>query len=132
MKTELRNGCLVIRDRPLPFWAFYSFFIAGGLLALFLSVREAPSRWAVFVGAVIGVGNIVGGLYMIRREPASIIELDEASRELRISRWTPVKTRRYAHPLSALRCADVEISEHTNGGAVFRPRLCLEGFAPIP
>ena len=132
MKTELSKGCLIIRDQPLPFWAFYSFFVAGGLLALFLSILEAPSRLALLAGSVIGIGNVAGGLYMIRREPASIVEVDRGSEEIRISRWTPAKTRRHAHPLSALRCADVETSEHTDGGAIYRPRLCLEGSSRIP
>ena len=32
MKTRLEGNRLVIRDQPLGFWLFYSFFVAGGVI----------------------------------------------------------------------------------------------------
>ena len=42
MKTRLEGNRLIIRDQPFGFWLFYSFFVAGGLMALFLSLSAAP------------------------------------------------------------------------------------------
>ena len=36
MKTERIAGRLIVRDNPTAFWAFYSFFVMGGITALYL------------------------------------------------------------------------------------------------
>jgi len=90
MKTRLEGNRLIIRDQPFGFWLFYSFFIAGGLMALVLSLSAAPDTTTAIIGSVIGLGNIAGGLYMIKREPASIVEIDKAAGEIRVRRWYPV------------------------------------------
>jgi hypothetical protein len=63
---------------------FYSFFVAGGLMALVLSLSAAPEWMTTLIGSVIGLGNIAGGLYMIKREPASIVEIDKAAGKVQI------------------------------------------------
>jgi hypothetical protein len=67
MKTRLEGNRLIIRDQPFGFWLFYSFFIAGGLMALVLSLSAAPDWTTTIIGSVIGLGNITGGLYMVKR-----------------------------------------------------------------
>jgi hypothetical protein len=133
MKTCLENNRLIIRDQPFGFWLFYSFFVAGGLMALVLSLSAAPDSTTTVIGSVIGLGNIAGGLYMIRREPASIVEIDKAAGEVRVCRWYPVGKRQNTYPLSALSGTEVEITEHSEGGSVFRPRLCIgkSDFVPV-
>lgn len=125
MKTRLEGNRLVIKDLPFGFWLFYSFFVAGGSIVLILSLTAAPDATTTLIGSVIGLGNIAGGLYMIKREPASIIEIDKAAGEVRVCRWYPVGKRHKTYPLSALSGAEVEITEHSEGGSVYRPRLCL-------
>jgi len=44
MKIEHRNGRLIVKDRSLVFWMFYSFFVVDGIVALVLSVSAAKSR----------------------------------------------------------------------------------------
>jgi hypothetical protein len=132
MKTRLEGNRLIIRDQPFGFWLFYSFFIAGGLMALVLSLSAAPEWTTTIIGSVIGLGNIAGGLYMLRREPASIVEIDKAAGELRVCRWYPVGKRQNTYPLSALSGADVEITEHSEGGSVYRPRLCFDEAEYVP
>jgi hypothetical protein len=85
------------------------------------------------IGSVIGLGNIAGGLYMIKREPASIVEIDKAAGEIRVRRWHPVGKMQIAYPLSILSGVEVEITEHSEGGSVYRPRLCLgtTEFVPV-
>ena len=133
MKTRIEGDRLIIRDQPFGFWLFYSFFIAGGLMALVLSLSAAPDTTTAIIGSVIGLGNITGGLYMIKREPASILEIDKASGEIRVCRWYPVGKRRRTYPLSALSAAEVEITEHSEGGSVYRPQLCFgpTEFVPV-
>ena len=125
MKTRLEGNRLVIKDQPFGFWLFYSFFVAGGSIVLILSLTAAPDATTTLIGSVIGLGNIAGGLYMIKREPASIIEIDKAAGEVRVCRWYPVGKRHKTYPLSALSGAEVEITEHSEGGSVYRPRLCF-------
>jgi hypothetical protein len=133
MKTRLEGNRLIIRDQPFGFWLFYSFFIAGGLMALVLSLSAAPDWTTTIIGSVIGLGNITGGLYMVKREPASIVEIDKASDEVRACRWSPIGKRQKTYPVSALTWVEVEITEHSEGGPVYRPRLCLgkAEFVPV-
>ena len=133
MKTRLEGDRLIIRDQPFGFWLFYSFFIAGGLMALVLSLSAAPDTTTAIIGSVIGLGNITGGLYMVKREPASIVEIEKASGEVRVCRWYPFGKRQRAYPVSAITGVEVEISEHSEGGSVYRPRLCFgkAEFVPV-
>jgi hypothetical protein len=133
MKTRLEGNRFTIRDQPFGFWLFYSFFIAGGLMALVLSLSAAPDTTTAIIGSVIGLGNITGGLYMIKREPASIVEIDKAAGEIRVRRWYPFAKRQKAYSVSAITGVEVEISEHTEGGSVYRPRLCFgkAEFVPV-
>jgi hypothetical protein len=132
MKTRLEGNRLIIRDQPLGFWLFYSLFVAGGLIALFLSMTAAPDATTAIIGSLIGLGNIAGGLYMINREPASIVEIDKAVGEIRVCRWYPVGKRHKTYPLSALSDAEVESTEHSEGGSVYRPRLCFGKAESVP
>jgi hypothetical protein len=117
----------------LGFWLFYSLFVAGGSIALILSLTAAPDATTTLIGSVIGLGNIAGGLYMIKREPASIVEIDKASGKIRVRRWYPVGRWHKTYPLSGLSGAEVEITEHSEGGSVYRPRLCFgpTEFVPV-
>jgi hypothetical protein len=72
MKTKREEGRLIIRDQPLVFWMFYSCFVFGGLAALIFALANAPDKTTASIVSIIGIGNIAGGVYMIRREPASI------------------------------------------------------------
>jgi len=133
VKARLEGNRLIIRDQPLGFWLFYSFLIAGGSIALILSLTAAPDATTTLIGSVIRIGNIAGGLYMIKREPASIVEIDKAAGEIRLRRWYPVRRRDKTYSLSALSGAEVEITEHSEGGSVYRPRICFgkAEFVPV-
>ena len=93
------------------------------MVALVFSLTNAPDRIATLVGSLIGIGNIAGGLYMIRRDPASIVVFDPGLDEVRVCRWYPIGKREKVYPISALSIAEVETTEHTDGGSVYRPRL---------
>ena len=82
MRTEIVNGRLVVRDNPTLFWLFYSFFIMGGSTALYLSLSAAPDMLTAVLGATIGLGNLAGGIYMLKREPASVVEIDPSGNEI--------------------------------------------------
>jgi hypothetical protein len=68
-----------------------------------------------------------------RQRAASIVEIDKASGEVRVCRWYPIGRRQKTYPVSALTWAEVEITEHSEGGPVYRPRLCLgkAEFVPV-
>jgi hypothetical protein len=132
VKARIEGNRLVIRDQPLGFWLFYSFFVAGGSIALILSLTAAPDTTTAVIGSVIGLGNIAGGLYMIKREPASIVEIDKTDGEIRVRRWYPVGKRHKTYPLSAFSGVEVEITEHSEGGSVYRPRLSFDEDESVP
>ena len=101
-------------------------------MALVLSLSAAPEWTTTIIGSVIGLGNIAGGLYMLRREPASIVEIDKNAGEIRVCRWYPVGKRHKTYPLSNLSSAEVEITEHSEGGSVYRPRICFGKADSVP
>jgi len=69
---------------------------------------------------------------MIKREPASIVEIDKAAGEIRVRRWYPVGKMQNTYSLSALSGAEVEITEHSEGGSVYRPRLFFGQTESVP
>lgn len=102
-------------------------------MVLILSFTAAPDTTTTLIGSAIGLGNIAGGLYILKREPASIVEIDKGAGEIRVCRWYPIGKRHKTYPLSALSSSEVEITEHSEGGSVFRPRLCFgkSEFVPV-
>jgi hypothetical protein len=132
IRIRAARRCLIISDDPLLFWLFDSIFVLGGFTALFLSFAFGTSVAMTIVGAVIGLGNIAGGLYMLRREPASRIALDAAAGTLRVVRWGIMGRRESSFPLTELTSADVETTEHTDGGKVYRRRLRLAASRDVP
>ena len=132
MKTERNKGRLIIRDQPLVFWMFYSCFVLGGLAALILALATAPDKTTALIVSIIGIGNIAGGVYMLRREPASILTFDPEPDTLLVRRWHPSGKKDSFYPLSAVSSAEVTIKEHTEGGHVYRPSLCLNESVTIP
>ena len=133
MKTELKNGRLIIKDQPWVFWAFYSLFLMGGLVAVVFSLVSAADRMTAVIVTAIGIGNMAGGLYMIRKQPASVVVFDRGADEVCIRRWYPVGKKEERHLISALSSVEVEITEHTDGGPVYRPQLGIRQseFVPI-
>ena len=69
---------------------------------------------------------------MIRREPASIVVFDPGSDEVRVCRWSLIDKRETVYPISALSIAEVETTEHTDGGSVYRPRLRIWQSEAVP
>jgi len=127
------SGRLTISDNPYPFWAFYSLFIFGGIAVLSLSLLESPSPAIAVVGSFIGLGNIAGGLYMIKREPASVVELDSGSNQVLVLRWGVMGRAASSYPLHTLLGAEIETTDHTDGGTVYRPalRFSTSEFVPV-
>ena len=132
MRTERKKGRLIIRDQPLAFWMFYSFFVLAGIAALILALATAPDRTTALIVSIIGIGNIAGGVFMLRREPASILIFDPESDKLLVRRWHPTGKKDSFYPLSAVSSVEVETKEHTEGGHVYRPSLRFNDLVAIP
>jgi hypothetical protein len=126
------DRCLIISDDPALFWLFYGMFVLGGATALYLSLTQGTGPAMIAAGSVIGLANIAGGLYMIRREPASRVEIDAAAKAIRVTRWGVGGQRTLALPLLEFTAADVESTEHTDGGLVYRPRLRFTASREVP
>ena|SRR2546425_8478183 len=123
---------LEVRDNPLIFWSFYSFFVLGGSVALFMALTLRGSGWQALLAVLIGIGNILGGVYMLRKEPASVICLDVENKTVWVKRWGIFRSSRSSYSLNDCKEARVDVSEHTDGGSVFRPVLVLKDDSTIP
>jgi len=132
MKTKREEGRLIIRDQPLVFWMFYSCFVVGGLAALMFALANAPDKMTASIVSIIGIGNIAGGVYMIRREPASILIFDSETGNLLVRRWNPTGRRDSSYPLADISSVRIEMTEHSEGGYVYRPNLSLNESVAIP
>lgn len=132
MRVETGSGRLKISDNPYPFWAFCALFVLGGMTALSLSLLDTSNPTASIVGSVIGLANIAAALWMMKREPASVVELDRGADRVSIRRWGLLGGAVSSYPLHALLGADIETTEHTDGGTVYRPRLRFSTAASVP
>ena len=132
IRVHAAEGSLIIADDPRPFWLFYSVFVAGGATVIYLSFTAGTTPAMMAAGAIIGLGNIAGGLYMIRREPGSRIDIDAGAGTVSVLRWGIAGRKRSSFPLGDLAGADVETTEHTDGGTVYRPRLRLTASRDVP
>ena len=132
MRIVSGGSRLTISDNPYPMWAFYSVFVLGGVTALGLSLFESPGPTTTVLGSIIGLGNIAGGLFMMRREPASVVELDHGADQVRVRRWGIIGSAERSYPLHALLGAHVETSTHADGGPVFRPIMRFSTAETVP
>ena len=132
MKTECKKGQLTVKDHPLPFWVFYACFVLAGVAALILVLATAPDRTTALIVSLVGIGNIAGGIYMLRREPASILIFDPKSDKVLVRRWHLTGQTDSIFPLSAVSSVEVETKEHTEGGLVYRPHLRFNESLDIP
>jgi len=134
MHLERTADRLVVKDNPFRFWAFYCTFVFGGCLLLAMALSSSVMTLQLGVSVLIGLGNILGGLLMLKREPASMVTIDRPSNELRVQRWGLAGRSLTRFPLHQVDRAIVETSEHTDGGTVFRPSLLLKeapGAVPV-
>jgi len=127
MRIVTGSGRLTISDNPYPTWAFASVFVLVGAFALGMGVIAAPDVVTTVLVGVIGGGNVVLGLLMIKREPGSVVELNRNTDRVEIRRWSVFGSTTSSYPLRALLGADLESRDPSEGGTVYRPRL---RFAP--
>ena len=127
-QSDLR---LVARDTPGCLWLFGLMFVASGTFVL----ASAPfsKEWAGFVALerttilAIGIAHLAVGLFLIRRTPATVLELDR-TRGLGVHRlrhpgdreWTVTQFR-----LADLRDVDVLQSRDSDGDPAYTVRLVL-------
>lgn len=132
MRIKRTAHVLEVRDSPALFWLFYSFFVLGGGVAVFMGLTLVNSGWQATLAVAIGIGNILGGAYMLKREPASIFRIDLRSRSFCVRRRGVFGRSEVSRPISAAREARLDVTEHTDGGSVFRPVLWLADGSSVP
>jgi hypothetical protein len=124
MRIVTTGDRLRISDNPYGFWAFDSMFVLGGITALSLSLIAAPTPMAAVVGSVVGLANLAGGVYMIKKEPASIVELDRGARHVRVRRWGVMGNAAKSYPLDALLGAEIETTRPHGRRPGPSPEVC--------
>ena len=63
------------------------------------------------------------GSTWLKREPASVVKIDLGGNQVRVVRWGVAGKKETLYPLDTLTAVDIETTEHTDGGHVYRPRL---------
>ena len=122
---------LVAKDTPGCLWLFGLVFVSSGTFVL-ASAPFSP-EWADFTGwertaiLAIGIAHLGAGLFLIRRTPATVLELDRArgtgTHRLRHPgdrAWTVTQFR-----LADLRDIDVLQSADSDGDPAYTVRLVL-------
>jgi hypothetical protein len=132
MKFEQSYTELKIRDNPALFWSFYVAFTLGGMICIGITLTQASDWLQGFAGMVIGVGSVAGGLTLISREPASILSFDRVGAKVTVKCWLPLFQRTEIIDINNIHNVDIETSEHTDGGTVYRPRLSLVDGSCVP
>jgi hypothetical protein len=62
---------------------------------------------------------------MLWKEPASVVKLDVRTGRVEIERWSPFRSQERRVPIASIRRAEIEVSEQTEGGEIYRPALVL-------
>ena len=116
MTIKRTEDFLEVKDNPTVFWLFYSVFVLGGGVVIFMGLTLVNSGWQSILALTIGMGNVLGGAYMLKREPASIFHIDLRSKTLHVTRWGVFGRSQVSHPIDAAREARLDVTEHTDGG----------------
>jgi len=132
MRLHQQRGRLIVRDLPALAWAGHAIFIVGGLLVIALTWAGSSDPSVYSLGLALGLTNILGGLYLMARHPASIVELNPDCGEVRVRRWSPGWKRSHWYSLAALAGVEVEYSERSGGAKRYRPSLRFGGSELVP
>ena len=138
MRITREGGQVFLRDRPGLFWALGLFLVAGGALAIAMSLGLARNAdelktWERLASAVVGAGVSAGGLWWLAQNPTTNVELDLTRRSLRLVRWGILGREMRQLPFDQLESAVVEEGDDGDGGKVWRPtvRLRYGGVMPL-
>jgi hypothetical protein len=126
------EGQLEIKDNPALYWEFYCSFIVGGLVALYVTFTSTLSRTSVWIAALVACGAIIGGVFLLTREAASIVVLSRAEAMLTVTRWTLFKRSKSTRSLTNVTAAKVERKDDLDKASLLRPTLVLTDGATLP
>src|SRR5687768_5269312 len=138
MHITREGGRAFLRDRPGPFWMVGLFLLAGGALAIGMSLGLAGNGdelkpWERLASAAVGLGVAAGGLWWRAQTPTTKVELALTRRSLRLVRWGILGREVRQLPFDQLESAVVEEGDDGDGGKVWRPivRLRYGGVLPL-
>ena len=67
MKVETIGERMLVKDNPFLFWFFYSIFVIAGAFCLYMMLSLSPKGFYSLFGILLGIGNIIGGVFMLKR-----------------------------------------------------------------
>jgi hypothetical protein len=119
-----------IRDQAAPFWALGLFLFAGGMLAIAMGLGLAGNAselepWERLVSIGLGLGVSAGALWWLARSPGTKVQIDLTQRSMRLVRWGILGRQVRQLSFDQLESAEVEQSEDSDGGMVWRPAVRL-------
>lgn len=132
MKITKDGETTLVEDSPFIFWAFYLVFVVGGIAVLYGVFRLSEERTHLVLGVLVGLGNILGGLHMLRKEPASVVKANHHDYSVSVRRWGFFGRSAKNYAAEQIDRAKVEVSEHTDGGNVYRPVFVLADGKSLP
>jgi hypothetical protein len=130
VRIQRNGGQITIRDRPAPFWALGLFLLAGGMVAVAMSLGLAKNAgdlepWERLASIGVGVGVSLGALWWLARSPATRVQLDPTRRRMRLVRFGLSGRRVRQLSFDDLSSVEVEQGIDDEGGFVWRPALRL-------
>jgi hypothetical protein len=137
MRIQREGGQVWLRDQAAPFWALGVFLLVGGALGIAMPLGLAQNAgalklWERLASGGIGLGVFAGALWWLARSPGTRVRLDLSRRSLRLVRWSIVGREVKELPFDELAGTEVEESEDSDGGKVWRPAVRLRGGAVVP
>jgi len=130
--TKMKNDDALFRDQPFGNWLFASVFLALGGLVLGVGLAEWEDWRLETLSIVVGTFNIIGGLVLLWRRPASVVRISRQRDRVLIHRYGLFGYRELEFPLSRLQRIDVETRPSPQGGLLYRPRMLFIDHEPQP
>ena len=99
---------------------------------MYAAWTSAPDLTTCVIATVIGFAAVAGALWQYSREPASAVELDAALRKVYIRRCGLFGRKVEERAFSEIAAVELEVGEHSEGGAIHRPVLRLRSGEQTP
>lgn len=137
MQITREGGRITLRDRPSPYWALGLFLLAGGVLAVAMSLGLATNAgglkpWERIVSLIIGLGVSAAALWWLARNPGTEVQLDLTRRSVRLVR-RGIRGRQVRQlGFDQLLKVELEQGADNDGDPVWRPALRLRTGELVP
>jgi gamma-glutamylcyclotransferase (GGCT)/AIG2-like uncharacterized protein YtfP len=118
---------VTVRDHPGLWWLLALLFIGAGGAILYLGIVSASNVpwWQSALAMGMGVAAVTAGVTWAWRSPLSVVKVDPAAAELRLTQYGLFGRHIERFPLADIRDVVVERQRDDEGAMTVRPALVL-------